>query len=145
MLLFFCCCCCFVLFCFVNFLFTVCLCSGLFAAVAGEHVSSCTPAVTGHVEGIITNHLTAPVVQLSGSHGVKSHNTALVLIPDICTVIKSHAHAHTFLPNKQAEVDTTFSNSSPQALPCPARNLILPPGFFRGHVCQSRQLVTPFS
>ncbi len=31
---------------------TIDLCSGLFTSVLGEYVSSCTPAVTGHVEGI---------------------------------------------------------------------------------------------
>lgn len=100
--------------------------------------------VTLRAQGILANHLTTrPSSSAFGiSLGLKSHNTALVLISAICTVINPRAPVHTFLPNKQVEVDTTYSNSSPQAhtTPGPKSNFAL--GFSGGHVCQTRQLAS---
>lgn len=61
-----------------------------------------------------------------------SHSTALGLISAICTVITPHALIHTFLPNKRAEVDTTSSNSRPQAHATPGPKSNFAPGLFWG-------------
>lgn len=61
-------------------------------------------------KGILPNNLTAWLSSSAFgiSLGLQSHNTALVLIFAICTVINPHAPVYTFLPNKQVEVDTTY-------------------------------------
>lgn len=77
------------------------------------------------------------------SPGLKSHNTALDLIRAICAVINPGVGVHTFLPNKQAEVDTTSSNSSLQAHATPWPKSNFAPGFFWGP-CLSEQAASCF-
>lgn len=82
-------------------------------------------------QDFVVNHLTpaAILLQLTESH---SNRTTLVLICAICTVINPHAPVHTFLPNEQAEVDTTSSNSSPQHRPHTPQIKFCPWLFFWG-------------